>query len=379
MDALPSWLGQVGSLALTGGLFIGICVILRPRGLGVVLRACMFVATLVSTQLAVKVVESPPYNYKFPGLVTTFHFLLVSVVSAAYWIWVGQPGKCMPWSIPPSRWCRTVFPVAVSQPISVVLNNKAMVYAGAGVCAIIGTLSPVATALLSSCCGRQLSSLSWLGVGVAFGGAVVISWGEVTQVGILGRGSSTLQGLLYAFASLFGRCAKIVILDYMMAPLAYANGKKSGDTEEPLSLMHVLVLCYPWGALLSLMYSLASGEKPHTAWEQLTPALAGIILISGVSALALNFLGTSVLKDLGASSQQIVGKLNTICIASISVAFLGEHLPAVVVLGSCLVLAGVATFERGEHRSEAARQRLNTSDHSEADTADTSDADSEKG
>ncbi|OLP92597.1 hypothetical protein AK812_SmicGene25582 [Symbiodinium microadriaticum] len=45
----------------------------------------------------------------------------------------------------------------------------------------------------------------------------------------------------------------------------------------------------------------------------------------------------SALRDLGASAQQIVGKLNTICLASISVAFLGEHLPSVVVLGSGLV------------------------------------------
>ena len=32
-----------------------------------------------------------------------------------------------------------------------------MVYAGAGVCAVIGTLSPVCTAVISSCCGRHLT------------------------------------------------------------------------------------------------------------------------------------------------------------------------------------------------------------------------------
>ena len=44
----------------------------------------------------------------------------------------------------------------------VVFNNKAMVYAGAGVCAVIGTLSPVCTAVISSCCGRRLT-VPWLG------------------------------------------------------------------------------------------------------------------------------------------------------------------------------------------------------------------------
>ena len=63
-----------------------------------------------------------------------------------------------------------------------VFNNKAMVYAGAGVCAVIGTLSPVCTAVISSCCGRRLSAFSWAGVLVAFLGALVISWGEVSAV-----------------------------------------------------------------------------------------------------------------------------------------------------------------------------------------------------
>ena len=44
----------------------------------------------------------------------------------------------------------------------VVFNNKAMVYAGAGVCAVIGTLSPVCTAVISSCCGRRLT-VPWFG------------------------------------------------------------------------------------------------------------------------------------------------------------------------------------------------------------------------
>lgn len=102
----------------------------------------------------------------------------------------------------------------------VVFNNKAMVYAGAGVCAVIGTLSPVCTAVISSCCGRHLTVpcyvlciggacglpmiaslsqrtastsrfsqvLSWGGVIIAFFGALVISWGEVSSVQALGFG-----------------------------------------------------------------------------------------------------------------------------------------------------------------------------------------------
>eukprot|EP00434_Breviolum_minutum_P017183 symbB.v1.2.015168.t1/scaffold1126.1/size136452/9 len=329
---------------------VAIYAILRSRGLRVVLSASLFVAFLVATQLSVKIVESKPFNFRFPGLLTTLHFSCVVVAVSAYWIWMGEPRKIFPWSIPLLRWVKTVVPVAISQPISVVFNNKAMVYAGAGVCAVIGTLSPVCTAVISSCCGRHLTVLSWGGVIIAFFGALVISWGEVSSVGEAKHKSRIIEGLIYAFASLSGRCAKIVILDYMMAPLAYARDIDA-EEEEPLAVIHVLGLTYPWGAVLSLTYALTLGdESPQKAWEQLTPELCGYIALSCSFALALNFLGTFALHDLGASAQQIVGKLNTICLASISVAFLGEHLPVVVVIGSALVLGGVAIFERGQHQ-----------------------------
>lgn len=350
MTSEVSLISQVVAISLTIALFVAIWAILRSRGLRVVLSASLFVAFLVATQLSVKVVESKPFNFKFPGLLTTLHFSCVVVAVAAYWTWKGEPRKIFPWSIPLLRWVKTVVPVAISQPISVVFNNKAMVYAGAGVCAVIGTLSPVCTAVISSCCGRRLTVLSWGGVIIAFLGALVISWGEVSSVeGESKNKSQIIQGLIYAFASLSGRCAKIVILDYMMAPLAYARNTEPVD-EEPLSVIHVLGLTYPWGAVLSLAYALTlGGESPQEAWNQLTPELGGYIALSCSFALALNFLGTFALHELGASAQQIVGKLNTICLASISVAFLGEHLPVVVVVGSALVLGGVAIFERGQH------------------------------
>ncbi|CAL1127907.1 unnamed protein product [Cladocopium goreaui] len=345
-----SLISQVCAISLTVSLFVAIYVILRSRGLRVVLSASLFVAFLVATQLSVKIVESKPFNWRYPGLLTTLHFSCVVVAVSVYWTWRGEPRKIFPWSIPLLRWVKTVVPVAISQPISVVFNNKAMVYAGAGVCAVIGTLSPVCTAVISSCCGRRLTVLSWGGVIIAFFGALVISWGEVSSVGEAKHKSRIIEGLIYAFASLSGRCAKIVILDYMMAPLAYARGLDA--EEEPLSVIHVLGLTYPWGAVLSLAYALTwGGESPQKAWEQLTPELCGYIALSCSFALALNFLGTFALHDLGASAQQIVGKLNTICLASISVAFLGEHLPVMVVLGSALVLGGVAIFERGQHET----------------------------
>jgi len=296
-----------------------------------------------------------------PGFVTTIHFATVVVACSVYWVSVGDPMKMSPTSIDGVRWLQTVVPVAFSQPVSVVFNNKAMVYAGAGVCAIIGTLAPVLTAALSSACGRGLSRMSWMGVIVAFFGGMVIAKGEIASARGGGR---VAEGILYAFVSLFGRCLKVVVMDYMLAPKSYASSTGTQDpTPPPLTLMHTLGLCYSLGMVVTLVYAIAT-ESLGAALLQLTPTIVFFIILSAFSALALNMLGGVVLKDLGASAQQIVGKLNTICIAAISVAFLGERLPAVVVCGTLLVLAGVVVFERGEHR-KGASQYTKSSTHDE--------------
>eukprot|EP00419_Tripos_fusus_P001623 CAMPEP_0172682634 /NCGR_PEP_ID=MMETSP1074-20121228/18298_1 /TAXON_ID=2916 /ORGANISM="Ceratium fusus, Strain PA161109" /LENGTH=380 /DNA_ID=CAMNT_0013501343 /DNA_START=63 /DNA_END=1205 /DNA_ORIENTATION=- len=350
-------------------LFLAIALILKSRGLRVVVNACMFVASLVSTQLGVKVLQSPPFSYRFPGFVTVLHFSCVVVACAIYFTYKGEPIKVLPCSIPWKKYLRTVVPIAVSQPISVVFNNKAMGYVGAAICAIIGTLSPVATAVLSRTCGRQIQLLSWLGVMVAFLGALVISWGEVSQARAHGTGK-TVTGLIFAFSSLSGRCIKIVLLDYMIAPVAYAETRsdKGRELEEPMSVMHVYALTYSGGAFMSLLYSLWT-ESLVEAWNQLTLPIFGIIMCTAASALVLNFTGGYALADLGASAQQIIGKLNTIVISAFSVAFLGEHLPAIVLLGTAFVLCGVAIFERGQHGAP-------NEDDSESDSS--SDSDEEK-
>merc|ERR1719396_116119 len=159
-----------------------------------------------------------------------------------------------------------------------------MVFVGAGVVAIIGTLAPIATAVLSRAFGRQLS---WGGVLVAFGGGVVISWSEVNDVGTLGGSKAKIMtGLTLAFLAVFGRSAKIVMLDNMMNPDAYVDG---AEHEEPLPPLQMYALQFPLATALALAYSLAT-EDIRQAWEQLTPEIVGVIVLSMCTATALNFL-----------------------------------------------------------------------------------------
>eukprot|EP00928_Gymnodinium_smaydae_P019823 TRINITY_DN17633_c0_g1_i1.p1 TRINITY_DN17633_c0_g1~~TRINITY_DN17633_c0_g1_i1.p1 ORF type:complete len:373 (-),score=72.48 TRINITY_DN17633_c0_g1_i1:180-1298(-) len=339
---------QIAALVFTGLIFVAISVALKDRGSRAAISACSFVASLVTTQLAMSVIEKT-YHFQYPALLSTLHFSVTSAFTYLFLMRTGETSKWFPNSISTQRYLKTVVPVAISTPISVIFNNTAMAYAGAGLCAIIGTLAPVMTAILASVCGRKLSPLSWCGVFMAFLGGVVIG---TKEIGSVEGGGGVAIGVIYAFLSLFGRCGKAVIMDYMIAPKAYAS---DGPKEEPLSAMHTLALCINAAAVISFLYALWT-ENLFDAMGRMTPSLFVMIALSALSACALNALGVTVLKELGASAQQIVGKLNTICIAAISVAFMGEHLPPMVVFGTALVLSGVVIFERGEHSASKERE-----------------------
>merc|ERR1712151_1237349 len=107
------------------------------------------------------------------AFVTTLHFLALWCACVLFWAFVGDLEKCWPKSMGSrKRFMYTVFPIALSNPLTVIFNNKALVYTGAGLCAVVGTLSPVTVAIVSRILGRKLPAVAWFGVLMAFSGAV---------------------------------------------------------------------------------------------------------------------------------------------------------------------------------------------------------------
>lgn len=338
---------QFLAVAGTALLFGAICFVLRARGIRVVGSACLFVASLTTCQLAVGKLSKPPYNWHHPGFMVTLHFACVWVACAGYWFWVGEPHKILPCSIKGRRWARNILPYALCMPVSVVLNNVGIMEAGPGLVAIIGTLSPIVTALVSCFFGRKIPLLSWAGVAVAIVGGAIISWAEFSQGEKSGK-NKMVYGMICALLSVFGRAFKIVISDWLLSPTAYAP---SGGTakEQQLSFMHIYVLQFSAGDLVTLLFAfyMEQAEGALKAWNSLNSSIALMIFITCVPAFILNFMGGVVLSHLGAPLQQLIGKLNTLVIAAISMAFLGEHLSHNVLVGTGFVLVGVAIFEQG--------------------------------
>lgn len=320
--------------------------------------AMFFVSCLVTTQLLMSRLS---LHYKHPGFVTMLHFGCVWVVSCVYWV---PSGFSKWWSIQTSsnrsnEWfLRNIVPLALSNPLTVAFNNTALTYVGAGMCAIVGTLSPVSVAIFSWICGHRLSFLSWNGIFVAFSGALLIAFGEISTIQVANH-SGWFLGVLFALASVGARSLKIVIMDLLMAPTDY----QSAASSSPLSPMELYSMQAPWCFVTSLFFAMTTESIP-AALKQLTPETCGLILVTCVSAVLLNFAGIFALKELGASSQQIIGKLNTICVAAISMAFLQEQLSRLVLLGSAVVLSGAALVELGKEPKHDATtpKRLSAAD-----------------
>lgn len=364
-------------LLLIAGIFATIWKILASRGRRAQVLACVFVASLVVTQLGMKQLSAPPLLFRFPACVTTLHFLTVWTVCGCYWTAMGTPEKCLPRSIGSlRRYLTAIIPIACSLPLSVIFNNQAMIYVGAGVNAVIGTLAPVVTALLSRLLGRRFARTSWVGVAVACAGALVITSGEVKQVSAHqdapAGGSPPLDpdlmgyGFLLSLTSVLCRSIKAVLQDRLLKPRSFGGeaSQEQADADEKgaaaMEPMHVWALQAPPCALVAALCVLGSSERPEQALQQLTPGIAGVVACTCVSSVLLNLSGMMTVRELGASSTQIVGKLNIIITVALAVAFLGESLPAEVLLGSCVVLTGVGIFERGEAGLAALEQKVRT-------------------
>merc|ERR1711924_459380 len=82
--------GRLAAVGLAVGGLVAVAVVLRSRGRRVQLSSCAFILSLVSTQLLMKELSSPPYSYKFPAIVTTVHFIAVWMFCIAYWTQQGD-------------------------------------------------------------------------------------------------------------------------------------------------------------------------------------------------------------------------------------------------------------------------------------------------
>lgn len=341
---------QVLAANVALGIFTVIYVALRSKGPLVPLFSCVFIVAVVAQRLLMKQLFSEPFEYRFPAFVTTLHFLSVWAICWLYFAWKGDLTKCTPRSLGSMRrYLVYIIPISCSVPLSVVLNNQALVFMGAGLNGIFSSLTPLTTALVSHTLGRRINRAGWGALFVAFIGAMVIASGKFNT----SKSSKyPLLGMTFALAAMGLRSIKVVLQDRILEPAAY-TGREKQENEgpcapmRPSTPMHVWALQAPPCTLISLGITLCK-EDLASAAGHMTSMTGSMILLTCATASVVNLCGMYNVKNLGATFGQVVGQLNTILLVSFSVAFLGETFPPQVVVGTVILLIGVSAYQLAE-------------------------------
>jgi len=346
-------------LVIVIAVFAVVFFILRTHRIGVRVGVCAYIASLVTTQLMMRAIASPPFNYRFPAFLATMHCLSVWVVCIGYWAY-RDVSKLSPKSLDSARrYITYVVPIACTMPFSVIFSNTALIYLGAALNSIIGSFTPVSTAILSRLLGREIVPWAWVGLCIAIGGALVISWAETASAGFKTQAPEPVMiGIGFAFFAAILRSVKVVLQDMLLSPQAYDRARQPLMSDRQLEPMHVWALQSPPMMLVSLIYTWRH-EGVGSAFHHLSGfGVVAMLIATCVSSTFLNILGMVAIKELGASSMQLIGKLNTLITVACSSVLFGETLETKVLCGGALMLVGIIVFERANGEAADAKQQL---------------------
>lgn len=328
-------------------IFVGVLFTTRSRGVAVQLSSCLFVCSLVATTLTMRELMGQSLQFYFPGYTTALHTCSVWLTCLVYWVAQGDVGKCSPASIGSvRRYVTSIVPIACCMPASIICANSGLMFIGAGLNSIIGALSPVTTALLSYGMGRYVSQAEFVGLAVAFAGIGLFSVSEIVLRPSPSEGDRTrIIGISLSLVAVFLRSAKVVFQDMLLNVSAYLRSSEP-DGVQSLSAMHAWALQAPVMVLVSLAYATCTESHSEALAKASEPRVAIALVMSAVFATMLNITGMIVIKQLGASLMQIIGKLNAVVIVPISFAFFGENFSLLTLAGGATVLLGIVIFER---------------------------------
>jgi drug/metabolite transporter (DMT)-like permease len=243
---------------------------------------------------------------------------------------------------------RSILPTVICTYCSIVLNNASLLYIGAGLNAMISLATPVVTALVAAFFGLEIAKLAWLGILLTVGGDGIITLDGFDLAVTEGTGVHLfLVGLALALLSLGVRGVKTVLQDKLMN--RYSTSEEEHPQLTPLGSWYLqlpLLLCFGVAGSFA--------KEGYAPWRELPNALASPLLYQFIlslgSASVLNVSGMYVIKMLGAPAAQIASQFNTIVVAALSCAFLGETFTVRQGAATVLILIGVHIYEEAQNK-----------------------------
>eukprot|EP00928_Gymnodinium_smaydae_P039473 TRINITY_DN26965_c0_g1_i3.p1 TRINITY_DN26965_c0_g1~~TRINITY_DN26965_c0_g1_i3.p1 ORF type:complete len:396 (+),score=34.65 TRINITY_DN26965_c0_g1_i3:83-1189(+) len=350
LAALPS-IDVAIALGISCAVSIVIWKVLSNRGPLMILAGFGYISSLTAVQLLVKLVSSPPYNFKYPCLLTSIMFLAVSIAVET----VHQAQNLKPQS---SRSLSTMLragPFALCNSLSVISNNASIVLIGAGVNAALGAATPLATAMLSFSCGAKISSASWMGLFLASIGVTIIVLSAPGE-SKFDLSNSSVKGIVLALVATLIRSGKVVSADLLLSPSSYDRPTAPDESNaliQPASLTPMEVWRMQAPLLLIISFTCTwRFENVSEAWAAVTPAIVSLTCLCCFTACVMNLLSLVVLKEVGATSMQLIGKLNVFITMVLAVVIMHEHISVWVAGGAVVLVCGIVLFESGKEAKE---------------------------
>mmetsp|Transcript_42064 Transcript_42064/g.94568 ORF Transcript_42064/g.94568 Transcript_42064/m.94568 type:complete len:408 (+) Transcript_42064:145-1368(+) len=361
--ASTSLLPKILAWCFTGGICCGLAWAFRAYGGFTVALLLLYLAGLVATQLSVHWVVQI-LDFPYPSFLTLLQFIVLLVLIALFCDVRNfriQDAYGRDVRLKSSRfitfYLQRIVPIGAAIALCTATNNESLKLISPGLNAIIASMTPVCTGLLSALCGSRYSSKAWTALLIATcGGFFTVQEGvremEATLESVQSDAGKSLFGMVLAFASLLLRALKTVIIERALRP--HRSDKPSRhsmeETRTPVPTpTQTLVLQTPMVVIVSFLCAAADPaglQEPFFALGGLLdrPLLALGILVNVVAANILQIVGLIIIRMLGATSMQLAGKFNIFIVMALSAAYTGEHIPMDEWGGAVVILISANMF-----------------------------------
>jgi drug/metabolite transporter (DMT)-like permease len=301
------------------------------KGLLIVSRILVYLFALSTITLTVKNVYVS-YSFNFPRFLSALHLFVCGVIAFSILLYRQRAGV-KPIKAPSRKdFVGIIVPIAMALSFSIVVNNIALSYMGAGLVEMVSGCSPVFVFFIGAVTTQSINYNLLCPVIVVCFGTAMCAEGELRF---------SLVGLGLAFVATFLRAIKSTMQHALM----------SGEDArmDPVELLAWLAI--PALVIMQVWSIVAEGKAPYAALYQSSSVGFFVSLaVSCVNAAILNFANMFVVRDLGAIGVNMVAQLKGILIILGGVAMLGEMVNYSQCAGYSIIVFGVFWFNNVEEK-----------------------------
>lgn len=375
---------QPFGVPLSAAIISGVVWIFRGYGLQAQISIFLYISTLVSTQILMKCFFNVFKDFKFASFMTATHFLFSVIATEGVLRLQKEPTSF--WLLfaerPIHEYFLSMGPLAACVAGSVLANNLSLMYIGAGLNALLSSLTPIVTAVLAVILlGKRYTKGGWFGMIVACSGGWVLAASGMSRAS---DNPKIMRGVLLSGIALLLRASKAVLNDRQMTDIP-----KDKTTQGPVRKykpLELLVLSSPlYFGFEIVLSAYLDGFKPYIAIAarfERSPAsllsLFGFILLTCVSSCVMTMTALQTMKLLGAPAMQIIGKLNVLITTLVAAGIMHEHIDRGEIFGGCLAVLGIYIFEKANRHIFEKSNRHQPATYSKIQTEDGRLADEEQ-